>query len=125
MPDAFNKTIESARLLHFLISEEFSESELKERIKKKLGPSWSLTSAFQFLTGRAAISILDNLPDDFLDDGLTKVHVLAAFAVAHDYCAKSNISGAMINGLKVSKFLNKNELTYEDRILALLKKNIN
>jgi hypothetical protein len=115
------KTLSCVKIFELIAIKDASEAEIKASIRKNLGPSWSVVSVAQFLTGNSALSTFEALPASFEFEGLDKLKIGLLIATAHDFCANVLASGPISNGIRVGNFSKDSELTDFERLASIFR----
>lgn len=119
------KTIICANILYRSIVESWTYDEANIVVKKAFGNYWSLINVFQHLTGKEALEVLNKLPDDYLNENLTKDRLTTIIGIANAYWANILPHKTINNGIKVKNFLESNSIGFKDQLQSLLYKKLN
>ncbi|EML7988776.1 hypothetical protein D7Y24_10545 [Stenotrophomonas maltophilia] len=74
--------------LSAVLSERMTEEDAGRLLREATGTQWSLLTCVQYLSGKEARGAITQLPEDWVEDGMTKQALehatkVAAFAVAN------------------------------------------
>lgn len=79
-----DKAIAAAMAMLDVVEDKIDEKQVGRRLKEEVGLQWSWLNCIQFLSGKEAVNELVDLPNDWSEDGRTKLELLAAaFTAAH------------------------------------------
>lgn len=78
----------AAIALAAVLSDRMTDKDAGRFLREATGTQWSLLTCMQYLSGKEALAAIAALPDDWLEDGMSKQALeqatkVAAFAVAN------------------------------------------
>lgn len=79
---ALTKVQLAATVIAAVLAEKIDEKQAGVILREATGTQWSLLTCLQYLSGKEAIGAVDNLPDSWSEEGMTKEGLQAAIKVA-------------------------------------------
>ena len=99
------KTIVASRVLLDVMDEKLDESAARIRLTSEIGLQWSVITAMQYLSGKEAIAATAHLPEDWSQDGMTRMDVFKAIFIAANAVANALPDGRMLGASHLAKQL--------------------
>lgn len=90
------KAIAAAGALLDTVEGRIDEKAAGRRLREEVGLQWSFLTCLQYLSGQEALTALKALPNDWLEHGRTKQHLLAAAILASHTVANVRSDGTML-----------------------------
>lgn len=93
------------------------EPAISTRLRARLGHGWSITTALQYLTGKAAQEAVRSASSSMSADARGAVEM--TMWMANHYCANASPSGPISSGLLIQQFRQSGEATEQSVVRGL------
>lgn len=90
------KAIATALVLLDVLEDKIDVSVAGQRLRREVGLQWSFITCLQYLSGREALSALQALPSDWMQNGRSKGDALRAVIAAVHTVANVRPDGVML-----------------------------
>lgn len=92
-----------------VLAERMTEEDAGRLLREVTGTQWSLLTCLQYLSGKEALAAIDNLPADWVEDGMTKEALEQATRVAAFTVANAHPNGVPLCASELAKQYRGNE----------------
>lgn len=101
------KALVAAHAFHLAVSEGMEPDEIGLLLRTEVGVQWTLLSAIQYLTGKAAVASVLALPSNFTFRGLNKQQLVALVDMANDCAANVRPDGTPLTAGPYLKYFKR------------------